>query len=327
MRVLVTGGSGYIGGMTVRRLAQDGIGVVVVDRVEPPPILVPSIERFVHGDLRAPGLLDETFASFPIDAVIHLAADKSVEASVLDPGTYFANNVDGTLALVEAMHRADVDAVIFSSTCAVYGMPATGPVTEDTPREPESPYGASKAMAEDILVWFERSLGLRHVSLRYFNAAGASLEGDLGEDWADAKSLIPRVIKAALRRSGPLTVFGNDYPTADGTAIRDYIHVVDLADAHVLAVRHLLEGNVSTTLNLGTGTGTSVLEVIAMTEEVAGVTVPTEIGPRRAGDVVALWADATRAASELSWRPRYGLREIIETAWRWHAAQPDPVEG
>lgn len=323
MRVLVTGGSGYIGGQTVRRLVQDGTAVVVVDRLRPPLTLVPSIERFVEGDIRTPGLLDGVFADDPVDAVIHLAADKSVEASVHDPGTYFSNNVGGTLALVEAMHRAGVGAVVFSSTCAVYGTPEVGPVTEDSPLRPESPYGASKLMAEGILDWYGRSHGLRHISLRYFNAAGAALDGDLGEDWADAQTLVPRVMKATLGRSGPLTIYGDDYPTPDGTAIRDYVHVLDLADAHVLAVRHLLVSAGPSVLNLGTGVGTSVLEVIKATQEASGMTVPTEVGPRRPGDAVALWADTTRAAEDLSWRARYGLRDIVLTAWRWHASHLD----
>jgi UDP-glucose-4-epimerase GalE len=322
LRVLVTGGSGYIGGPTLRRLERDGAAVVLVDRVPPPSVLRPAIERFVEGDIRTPGLLDGVFADDPIDAVIHLAGDKSVGASVRDPGAYFSNNVGGTLAVVEAMRRADVGAIVFSSTCAVYGTPTHGPVTEDCAPRPESPYGASKLMAESILDWFGRSLGLRHVSLRYFNAAGAALEGDLGEDWADAETLIPRAINATLGQSGPLTVFGIDYPTPDGTAIRDYVHVLDLADAHVLALKALFESNPSSVVNLGTGIGTSVLEVVEMTHEVTCMTVPTEVGPRRPGDAVALWADPARAACELSWRPRYGMREMIETAWLWHTTHP-----
>jgi len=319
MRVLVTGGSGYVGGPTVRRLSRDGVAVVVVDRVEPPSALTPSIERFVQGDIRTPGLLGRVFAEDDIDAVIHLAAEKSVEESVRDPGRYFDNNVDGTLVLVQAMERAGVRSIIFSSTCAVYGTPTSIPVTETSPIEPESPYGASKAMAEAIIGWYGRCHGFRHVSLRYFNAAGASLEGDLGEDWTDATTLVPLVMKAVLGRSGALIINGTDYPTPDGTAIRDYIHVLDLADAHAIAVPHVVGSNVSSILNLGTGTGTSVREVIAMTEEISGMTVPVQVGPRRPGDAVALWADTTRAVDQLSWRPRYTLREIVETAWRWHA--------
>ncbi len=325
MRVLVTGGSGYVGAQTVRRLAEDGTAVVVIDRVPPPSVLLSSIERFVQGDIRTPGLLDRVFSDNDIDAVIHLAADKSVEESVRDPGRYFDNNVGGTLALVEAMRRAEVKSVIFSSTCAVYGTPSTVPVTEASPLGPASPYGASKVMAEGILDWYGRCHRFRHLSLRYFNAAGAAIEGDLGEDWADAETLVPRVMKATLARSGPVMVYGGDYETPDGTAIRDYVHVVDLADAHAIAVGYLLKPNPSPVLNLGTGRGSSVLEVVAMTVEIAGMAVPMEMGPRRPGDAIALWADNRRALDELAWRPKYTLRDIIETAWRWHAHHPDGV--
>lgn len=196
-------------------------------------------------------------------------------------------------------------------------------MTEASPLGPESPYGASKLMAEGIIDWYSRCHGVRHVTLRYFNAAGAALEGDIGEDWADAQTLIPRVIKATLGRSGPLTIYGDDYPTPDGTAIRDYVHVVDLADAHAIALDHLARSGTSLVLNLGTGTGTSVFEVIEMTSAVSGMTVPVVLGPRRPGDAVALWADNTIALDELGWRPTHTLRDIIETAWRWHAAHPD----
>jgi len=324
MRVLVTGGSGYVGGPTVRRLAQDGAAVVVVDRVEPPPVLMSSIDRFVKDDIRTPGLLDRVFRDDDVDAVIHLAADKSVEQSVRDPGRYFSNNVSGTLALVEAMDRAGVGSIVFSSTCAVYGTPDAVPVNEDSRIGPESPYGASKLMAEGIIDWYGRTKGFHQLSLRYFNAAGASIEGDLGEDWTDAQTLVPRVMKAALGRSGPLTIFGTDYPTPDGTAIRDYVHVLDIAEAHVRAIRHVAEPRSSPILNLGTGTGSSVREVIAVTEEITGLPVPIEVGPRRPGDAIALWSDTTRAASELDWRPRYTLRDMVESAWHWHRSQRDP---
>ena len=178
-------------------------------------------------------------------------------------------------------------------------------------------------MAEGIIDWYSRCHGVRHVTLRYFNAAGAAFEGDIGEDWTDAQTLIPRVIKATLGRSGPLTIYGDDYPTPDGTAIRDYVHVVDLADAHAITLDRLARSGTSLVLNLGTGTGTSVFEVIEMTSAVSGMTVPVELGPRRAGDAVALWADNTIALDELGWRPTHTLRDIIETAWRWHAAHPD----
>ena len=319
MRILVTGGSGYIGAHTVRHLQQDGSAVVVVDRVPPPAVLRPGVERFVEGDIRTPGLLDSVFADTPIDAVIHLAADKSVEASVADPGTYFSNNVGGTLALLQAMQRADVGTIVFSSTCAVYGTPDDVPVTEDSPVRPESPYGASKLMAEDIIDWYGRSHGLRHVALRYFNAAGASPEAEIGEDHDPETHLIPLAIAAALGRRAQLDVYGTDYPTPDGTAVRDYIHVDDLAEAHRLALTELQKGTSSLQLNLGTGRGNSVREVIAAVERATGRPVPHREVARRAGDPPALVADARKAFATLGWKPKYpDLQTIVDHAVRWH---------
>ena len=289
----------------------------------PPTAIAPAIERFVQGDIRAPGVLERALDPEPVDAVVHLAAWKSVEESVREPGRYFDNNAIGTLALIEAMCRSGVESIVFSSTCAVYGTPTTVPVTEASPIVPESPYGASKAVAETMIDWFGRTLGVRYATLRYFNAAGATLEGDLGEDWTDAATLLPRLMKAMLGRSGPITLYGTDYPTPDGTAVRDYVHVLDLADAHVAAVHALLGGASPGYVNLGTGRGSSVLEIVELCREVAGRDVPAILGPRRPGDAVALWADNGRAADVLGWSPRYGLKEIIETAWQWHSTHQD----
>lgn len=328
MRVLVTGGSGYIGSHTVRRLAADGVATVVVDRVAPPAALLPAIESFVQGDIRAPGVLERAFDRAPVDAVIHLAAEKSVEESMREPGRYFDSIVRGTTDVLEAMRRARVGSIVFSSTCAVYGNAERIPIDEDTPTRPENPYGASKLMAEDVLDWYARCHRLRSLSLRYFNAAGAAPEGDLGEDAAEAANLVPRVMNVLLGEAPALTVFGADYPTPDGTAIRDYIHVVDLAAAHVLALLRLVEGSGpgeqgadgrSQVVNLGSGSGSSVRQVVAMAEEVSGRSVPVVFGPRRAGDPVALWSDNARAREVLGWEPRHGLRDIVESAWRWHA--------
>jgi UDP-glucose-4-epimerase GalE len=245
-----------------------------------------------------------------------------------EPGRYFDSIVRGTIDVLEAMRQALVGSIVFSSTCAVYGNAERVPIVEDTPPRPENPYGASKLMAEEVLDWYASCHGVRSMSLRYFNAAGAAPEADLGEDATTAANLVPRVMSAILGNAPALTVFGTDYPTPDGTAIRDYVHVVDLAEAHVLALRHLVEGDplggrreggLSDVLNLGSGRGSSVREVVAMAGEVSGREVPIEFGPRRSGDPVALWAANGKAREMLGWQPRHDLHDIVESAWRWHA--------
>jgi UDP-glucose-4-epimerase GalE len=240
-----------------------------------------------------------------------------------DPGKYFRNNTAGALTLIETVTAHGVKQFVFSSTAAVYGTPEAVPVREDATLHPESPYGESKLMVEKILQWFDVAHGLRSVSLRYFNAAGAAMDGAIGEDWSQTANLVPLVMKAALERSGPLSVFGTDYPTPDGTAIRDYIHVEDLAEAHVKALAYLIDGGATTAVNLGTGVGTSVKEVLDTTERLAVVRVPRTYVGRRAGDPVELWADNTRARALLGWEPVYGVTEIIASAWRWHSSDPD----
>jgi len=240
-----------------------------------------------------------------------------------DPGRYFSNNVCATAALLETLAELGVDRFVFSSTCAVYGTPSTLPVDEDHPLAPESPYGQSKYMVEQMLRWYGSQRGLRSVSLRYFNAAGASLDGRIGEDWSVTINLVPVAIKATLLGTAPLQVFGSDYPTSDGTPVRDYVHVIDLADAHVRALDYLAGGGPSTVLNLGTGTGSTVLEVVNELERVSGCTVPKTIVARRPGDPVAVWADNRRASVVLGWQPKYGLEEILATAWGWHSTHLD----
>lgn len=318
MNVLITGGSGYIGSHTVRALLEHGNSVVVIDRHRPARPEATKGASFVIGDLRDGSLLDRVFAAHPVDTVIHIAADKSVEESVRDPEQYFRNNVGGTLELLSAMVRAGVRQMVFSSSCAVYGTPDSSPITESTPTRPENPYGESKLMCERMLPWFEAAHGMRYLALRYFNAAGAALDAVLGEEWTASVNLIPVAIKAAMGLGPPIQVFGTDFPTPDGTGIRDYIHVLDLADGHVSGINYLAAGGSSATLNLGTGVGTSVRQVLDMIEEVSGRQVPHRLSGRRAGDPSAVWADSSLARMMLGWDPRFGLREIIETAWRWH---------
>ena len=255
--------------------------------------------------------------------MIHFAAYKSPAESMLEPQRYFGNNAAKTASLIDTLQRAGVGRIVFSSTCAVYGTPERVPVGEDAPIHPESPYGESKAMTERVLGWYDRCLGLRSVSLRYFNAAGTWPDGSIGEDWTLTINLIPLLMKAALGRRGPLQVYGTDYPTPDGTAIRDYVHVVDLADAHLKALEYLEGGGATTVLNLGTGVGSSVFEVLAAAERVIGRPVPHELVARRPGDPVALYADTARSREVLGWTAEHGLDEILASAWAWHSTHID----
>lgn len=317
LTVLVTGGAGYIGSHVARLLDQRGHSVIVLDRALPSEGAIATATYEVT-DIRDTMSLHETFRKHRIDAVLHFAGEKSVEESMRDPQPHFSTNVCGSVSLFEAVRRAGVRHIIFSSSCAVYGTPAEIPVTEASPLRPENPYGETKAIVERMLHWLDVTVGLRYVSLRYFNAAGASVEGHLGEDPRRAESLLPRAVMSALGQRGPLEIFGTDYPTADGTAVRDYVHVADLAEAHLAALEHLLAGGASLTLNLGTGHGSSVRDVIRAVETVAGSTLATIDRPRRPGDVPALWADASAAEAKLRWRARRSLHEMIASTWRWY---------
>ena len=320
MTVLVTGGAGYIGAHTLRALAARGHEVVVLDSLElgHRSLVGPGVPLVV-GDIADEGLVAAVVREHGVDSCIHFAAYKAAGESMEDPARYFANNVAGTAALLRALQRCGVGSMVFSSSCAVYGTPDDLPVTEDTPVHPESPYGESKLMVERILAWYETCHGLRSMRLRYFNAAGAAADGTIGEDWTMTLNLVPLAMKALLGARPPLQVFGRDYPTRDGTAIRDYIHVDDLADAHVRAVEHLLAGGPSATLNLGTGTGSTVREVLSAAERAAGRPVPADDVPRRAGDPVAIWADAALAADLLGWKATRDLNDIVTSAWAWHS--------
>jgi UDP-glucose-4-epimerase GalE len=326
-RVLVTGGAGYIGSHAVRALRDAGHAVAVFDdfsaghrRAVPPG--VPIVEASVHDDAE----VRRALADHRADAVMHFAAWLDVGASVRDPLGYYRNNVEGTLSLLGAMHAEGVRRFVFSSTCAVYGEPARMPIEESFETRPINPYGDTKLAIERALPHLERAHDLRWMALRYFNAAGAHPDGTIGEDHAPEIHLIPRAIQAATL--GPaLKVFGEDYPTPDGTCLRDYIHVCDLADAHVCALAALDRGGVSSSYNIGTGTPHSVRQVIDAVSRVVGSPVAWEPAPRRPGDPPALYAASARAQAELGWRPRFAdLAVIVGHAWRWHSAHPRGYE-
>lgn len=324
MRILVTGGAGYIGSHTARLLHDGGHQVVVVDRVAATALEAVAPVTAITGDVGDAALMAETFARHAPDAVIHLAGDKSVEASLRDPGGYYANNVGSTLVLLRCMAAAGVRRMVFSSTCAVYGPVNEPPLTEAAEVDPQTPYGETKLAVERMLHWFDAAHGIRSVSLRYFNAAGAALDGRIGEDWTTAVNLVPMVMKAAAGRIDKLKVYGTDYPTPDGTAVRDYIHVLDLAQAHERAVAYLDVDSASHVLNLGTGQGASVLEVVSATERASGRQIPMELCARRPGDLAAVWADSTRAENVLGWRAKHSLDDIVASAWQWHSRNLGP---
>jgi UDP-glucose 4-epimerase len=323
MAVLVTGGAGYIGAHTVRLLRSLGRDVVVLDTLERGRKDFVEGIPLVVGDVADMELVSQVVADHRVTSCIHFAAYKAVGESMEHPDRYFANNVTGSQRLIEALHQAGVDQVVFSSSCSVYGTPAEVPVTEFAPLHPESVYAETKRMIEDVLHWYGVSHGLRSISLRYFNAAGAAADGSIGEDWTHALCLVPLMMKAVLGRRPPLQVFGTDYPTPDGTAIRDYIHVEDLADAHVKALDYLGSGGSTSALNVGTGVGSSVQEVIDATERIIGREVPREYVGRRPGDPVALYSDNRLVKATLGWEPTQGLDEILATAWRWHSTHAD----
>ena len=323
MTILVTGGAGYIGSHTVRALREQGHGVVVLDSMEYGHRSALLGAELVVGNIRDRSLVTELCRLHHVTQVVHFAAYKAVGESMEQPDRYWLNNVAGSVDLIEALLAADVREIVFSSSCSVNGTPETVPVAEDAPIAPESVYAETKAMVERILGWYGATHGVRAVNLRYFNAAGASADAAIGEDWSRSQNLVPLVMKATLGRIPAMQVFGTDYPTADGTCIRDYIHVDDLADAHIKALAYLGEGNATTTLNVGSGVGSSVFDIIHATEAVSGLRVPYEIAPRRAGDPVVTYADPTKIHATLTWSATRNLDDIIQSAWRWHSSQPD----
>jgi UDP-glucose-4-epimerase GalE len=322
MRILVTGGAGYIGSHAVRLFLARGHETWVYDNLSMGHRRAVPAGRLVEGDLGEPSRLDHALVAHRIEAVVHFAASAYVGESVREPARYYLNNLVNTLQLLEAVRRHKVSRFVFSSTCATYGVPSRVPITEDEPQKPINPYGNTKLAVERALSDYAAAYEFGFAALRYFNAAGASPDGDIGEDHDPETHLIPLVLQAALGQRPHVQVFGTDYPTPDGTCVRDYIHVDDLAEAHLLALEAVRPGG-GFFCNLGTGKGCSVREVIRTAEEVTGKRVPVQEGPRRPGDPPVLVASADKARRELGWRPRYTeLRPILETAWHWHRRHP-----
>ena len=324
MKVLVAGGAGYIGSHCVRQLIAAGHEPVVLDNlVYGHRTAVPPTVRFHQNDLGHPDAIDAIMAAERPDVVMHFAAFCYVGESVTSPLKYYQNNVAATLHLLEAMLRHGVKKFVFSSTCATFGIPEKMPITEELPQKPINPYGETKLMVEHMLRDLAPATGLSFASFRYFNAAGAAEDGTIGEDHEPESHLIPLAIGAAQGLRPALQIFGRDYPTPDGTCLRDYVHVDDLSRAHIAAFDKLKVAGAQHFYNLGTGTPTSVLQVIEAVEKVTGLKVPASFAPRRAGDPPALYADATKARRELNWTPKFQTIEpIVATAWRWHQARP-----
>ncbi|UIJ39116.1 UDP-glucose 4-epimerase GalE [Desulfobaculum bizertense] len=323
-RILVTGGAGYIGSHTCKALSAAGFEPVTVDSMVRGHEWAVQWGPLVKADIRDVDAMTATFEKYRPAAVIHFAAFIEVGESVADPATFYDNNVWGTLCLLRAMQRGNCPNIVFSSSAAVYGTPEQTPIREDHPLNPINPYGRTKLMMEQIMADFDPAYGTHHVALRYFNAAGADPDGGIGEAHNPETHLVPLAIGSALKTRGHLKVFGQDYDTPDGTCVRDYVHVSDLAQAHVASVRYLLDGGKSTALNLGTGTGNSVLEIIEAVHRAGGVDVPYENAARRAGDPARLVATSTKAQSVLGWEPKYtDIDTIVQTAWRWHLSRKD----
>ena len=320
-KVLVTGGAGYIGSITAHLLARRGYSVVVVDDLSRGHQHNIASLPFHKMNLADPAAVRDLLIREQVDAIVHFAAYIAVGESTQNPELYFSNNVGGTLSLLNAMAQAGVKRLVFSSTAAVYGMPEVVPIPEQAPFAPVNPYGESKTTVERILGWLDRYRGLRSIALRYFNACGADPESGLGEEHDPETHLIPLLLKATVT-GNPITIFGDDYPTPDGTCIRDYIHVTDLAEAHLLALERLLAGGSSDAFNVGTGEGHSVMEVLRAVEQATGRTVPFEIGPRRAGDPPILVANSDKLKRTLAWKPKFpDLGDIVTTAWQFEKNQ------
>ena len=323
-RILLTGGSGYIGSVVARRLLDLGYDVAVFDNLERGHrAFVDRRAQLFEGDLRNAEEIDRAFSDVRPDAVFHFAAYALVGESMADPLLYFKNNVSGGVNLLSAMCNAGCSRIIFSSSCATYGVPATLPIEEEMPQQPTNPYGHSKLMFEQMCRWLQETKGLRPTFLRYFNAAGAVPEWGLGEDHEPETHIIPNVLKVALGQRDFVQIFGDDYPTPDGTCIRDYVHLKDLCSAHVLA----LEKDALGAYNLGTGNGLSVLQIVDACRKVTGHPIPVKMCPRRPGDPPALYASGEKARREMGWRPQFSdVETIVRDAWAFHVAHPDGVD-
>ena len=325
MTILVTGGAGYIGAHTVRALRDASREVVVLDTLERGNREAVIDAKLIVGDVSDDALVAKICADYKVDGVVHFAAYKAVGESMTHPEMYWNNNVASTKKLLATLQRLNIKRFVFSSSAAVYGTPKTAPVNESAPTVPESVYAETKLAIENELTDLAKSSNsaMSSVSLRYFNAAGASSDNKIGEDWSTSQNLVPQVMRALIDKSFKLKIFGNDYPTADGTCIRDYIHVEDLAAAHVKALEYLENGGATTVCNIGTGQGTSVLQLIEITSQVAKQTVPYEIAARRAGDPVNVYADVAMAKKVLGWQSKRDLQSIIESAYKWHSTHPN----
>lgn len=321
MSILVTGGAGYVGSIAVERLVQSGFPVVVLDNLATGHRrAVPAGIPFEEGDIGAPDEVRRVLRTYNVTAVLHFAGDPVVERSMRDPGACFRTNVSKGIVLLDAMLETGCRSLVFSSTCAIFGEPARTPIDEEHPANPINPYGRSKLMFEQVLEWYQRSHGLRFIALRYFNAAGATER--LGEDHRPESHLVPRLCDAAAR-SEPVRIFGSDYPTPDGTCVRDYVHVLDLAEAHILALRHMDEW-AGHTFNLGSGRGVSNLEMLRAVERVVGAPIPFEFAPRRPGDPAVLVAGSAKARQALGWSPQFEtLDPLVRSAWEWRRRNPN----
>lgn len=326
MATLVLGGAGYIGSHTVDRLIEKGEKTIVVDSlVTGHRQAVNKDAKFYQGDIADKDFMRQVFKeNSDIDAVIHFAAYSLVAESMKKTLKYFDNNTAGMVKLLEVMNEFSIDKIVFSSTAATYGIPETVPIKETTPQNPINPYGESKLMMEKIMRWADKAYGIKFVPLRYFNVAGAKPDGSIGEDHMPETHLLPIVLQVAMGKRDKLQIFGDDYNTPDGTNIRDYVHPLDLADAHILAVDYLKAGNPSTAFNLGSSTGFSNREILEAARKVTNKEIPAEIAPRRGGDPDVLVASSTKAREVLGWKPQFDdISKIIETAWKWHTLHPE----